>query len=88
MTIPTAPHPAAAPNQAPDPAPPKRSRVAAALGALACALCCAVPLLAAAGVLTGVAAVVLQQALFGVGAGLLLAAAGMWWLHRRRTVRG
>ena len=70
-----------------DNTPPTRSKVAGALAALACAVCCAIPLLIAAGVLTGAGAVLLRQTLLAVAAGLAVAALGMWWLHRRRSAR-
>lgn len=70
-----------------DNAPPTRSKVTGGLAALACAACCAIPLLIAAGVLTGAGAAVLEQTLLAVAAGLAVLALGMWWLHRRRTAR-
>jgi mercuric ion transport protein len=66
---------------------PRRSRVTGGLAVLACAACCAVPLLVAAGVLTGAGAAILQKTLVAVAAGLLTLALGMWWLHRRRSAR-
>jgi mercuric ion transport protein len=65
--------------------PPTRSKVTGGLAALACALCCAIPLLIAAGILTGAGAAVLEQTLLMVAAGLTVLALGMWWLHRRRA---
>ncbi len=65
-------------------APPRRSKVAGGLAALACATCCALPLLIAAGVLTGAGAALLEKTLLAVAAGLVVLALGMWWLHRRR----
>ena len=66
-----------------DNAPPRRSKVTGGLAALACAACCALPLLIAAGVLTGAGAAILEKALLAVAAGLAVLALGMWWLHRR-----
>ena len=68
-------------------APPVRSKVTGALAALACAACCALPLLIAAGVLTGAGAAILERTVLAVAAGLAALALGMWWLHRRRTAR-
>src|SRR5687767_9157132 len=68
-----------------DNSPPTRSKVTGGLAAFACAVCCALPLLIAAGVLTGAGAAILQQTLLAVAAGLAVIALGMWWLHRRRT---
>ncbi|WP_182873493.1 hypothetical protein [Microbispora sp. H10670] len=65
--------------------PPLLSKVAAVLAVLACAACCALPVLIGAGLLTGAGAALAEQALLTV-AGLLMAAAGMWWLHRRTTM--
>jgi drug/metabolite transporter (DMT)-like permease len=70
-----------------DNAPPTRSKVTGALAALACAACCAIPLLIAAGVLTGAGAAVLNQTLLAIAAVLAALALGMWWLHRRRAAR-
>jgi high-affinity Fe2+/Pb2+ permease len=70
-----------------DPAPPRRSKVAGGLAALACAACCALPLLIAAGVLTGAGAAIAEKTLLAVAAGLMALALGMWWLHRRRGAR-
>ena len=67
--------------------PPMRSKVTGALAALACAACCAIPLLIAAGVVTGAGAAVLQQTLLGVSACLAVLALGLWWWHRRRNAR-
>jgi mercuric ion transport protein len=66
-----------------DTAPPTRSKITGALAALACAACCALPLLIAAGVLTGAGAAILRQTLLAVAAGLAVLALGMWWWHRR-----
>jgi mercuric ion transport protein len=68
-------------------APPARSKVTGGLAALACAACCAIPLLIAAGVLSGAGAAILQRTLVAVAAGLAVLAVGMWWLHRRQTRR-
>ncbi|MEV4276486.1 hypothetical protein [Actinoplanes xinjiangensis] len=65
-----------------DTAPPRSSKVTGALAALACAACCALPLLIAAGVLTGAGAAVLEKTLLGVAAGLAVLALGTWWRHR------
>jgi mercuric ion transport protein len=66
--------------------PPTRSKVMGVLAAVACVACSVLPFLIAAGVLTSAGAVIVESALLG-SAGLMLAAgAGMWWLHRRRTV--
>ncbi|MEV6596948.1 hypothetical protein AB0M36_08815 [Actinoplanes sp. NPDC051346] len=70
-----------------DNAPPKRSQVTAGLAALACAACCALPLLIAAGLLTGAGATLVENVLLGVSGALVAAAATMWWLHRRRSAR-
>jgi hypothetical protein len=70
-----------------DNTPPTRSKVTGGLAALACAACCALPVLIAAGVLTGAGAAVLEKTLLAVAAGLGTAALGMWWLHRRRSAR-
>ena len=67
--------------------PPRRSRVTGGLAALACAACCALPLLIAAGVLTGAGAAILEKTLLAVSAGLVVLALGMWWLHRRRNAQ-
>jgi len=67
--------------------PPTRTKVTGALAVLACAACCAIPVLIAAGVLTGAGAAILEQTLLAVAAGLAVAALGMWWLHRRRSAR-
>ncbi|GLX11639.1 hypothetical protein [Microbispora sp. NBRC 16548] len=67
--------------------PPLRSKVAAALAALACAACCALPMLIGAGLLTGAGAALAEQTLLTVAGVLVAAAAGMWWLHRRRASR-
>jgi hypothetical protein len=64
--------------------PPARSKVAGALAALACAAACALPLLVAAGLLTGATAAVLQNTLIAGAAVLVSIALGAWWLHRRR----
>jgi cadmium resistance protein CadD (predicted permease) len=45
------------------------------------------PLLVAAGVLTGAGAALLQQTMLAGAMGLLVLALGMWWLHRRSTRR-
>nr|WP_221382051.1 hypothetical protein [Actinoplanes polyasparticus] len=70
-----------------DNAPPRRSKVTGGLAALACAACCALPLLIAAGVLTGAGAAILERTLLAVAAGLAVLALSMWWLHRRRNAR-
>ncbi|MGN9910155.1 hypothetical protein ACTMTJ_21635 [Phytohabitans sp. LJ34] len=70
-----------------DNAPPTRSKVTGALAALACAACCALPVLVAAGVLTGAGAALARNMLVAVAAVLGTAALGMWWLHRRRGAR-
>jgi hypothetical protein len=67
--------------------PPTRSKFTGGLAALACAACCALPLLIAAGVLTGAGAAILQKTLLAVSAGLVVLALAMWWLHRRRTAQ-
>ncbi|HYN94736.1 MAG TPA: hypothetical protein VES42_12880 [Pilimelia sp.] len=88
MSLPTPPT-ATSPGQHPavkvDSAPPTRSKVTGALAAGACAACCALPLLVAAGVLTGAGAVIAERTLLAVTAGLVALALGMWWLHRRRS---
>ena len=68
-------------------APPRRSKVAGGLALFACAACCALPLLIAAGVLTGAGAAVLEQPLLAVAAAVAVLALGMWLLHRRRSAR-
>lgn len=70
-----------------DTLPPTRSKITGGLAALACAACCAIPLLIAAGLVTGAGAAVLKHTLLAVAAGLAVAALGMWWLHRRRSAR-
>ena len=67
--------------------PPCRSRITGGLAVLACAACCAIPLLIAAGVLTGADAAILEKTLLAAAAGLVALALGMWWLHRRRSAR-
>ncbi|WP_328474537.1 hypothetical protein OHA21_15435 [Actinoplanes sp. NBC_00393] len=74
-------------HQHADNSPPRRSRIAGGLAALACAACCALPLLIAAGVLTGAGAALLEKTLLAVAAGLTALALGMWWLHRHRSAR-
>jgi mercuric ion transport protein len=76
-------------HQAPvtDNTPPRRSKVTGGLAALACAACCALPVLIAAGVLTGAGAAILEKTLLAVAAGLAALALGMWWLHRRRAAQ-
>jgi hypothetical protein len=69
-----------------DNAPPRRSKVTGGLAALACAACCALPVLIAAGVLTGAGAAILEKTLLAA-AGLAALALGMWWLHHRGTAR-
>ena len=70
-----------------DDAPPTRSKVTGGLAALACAACCAIPLLIAAGIVTGASAAILEKTFLAVAVGLAVAALGMWWLHRRRSAR-
>ena len=70
-----------------DTRPPTRSKVTGTLAALACAACCALPLLIAAGILTGAGAAILEKTLIAGAAILGAAALGMWWLHRRRSAR-
>ena len=67
--------------------PPRRSKVTGGLAVLACAACCALPVLIAAGVLTGAGAAILEKTLLAVAAGLAALALGMWWLHRRRSAQ-
>ena len=55
----------------------------AALGISGCVLCCALPLLLAAGVVTGSAAAMLADWLPGVAAALVAAAALTWWWTSR-----
>ena len=59
----------------------------AMLGISGCVLCCALPILLAAGVLTGSAAAFLADWLPGVAAGLIAAAAVAWWWTSRRRHR-
>ncbi|MDI6102730.1 hypothetical protein QLQ12_29335 [Actinoplanes sp. NEAU-A12] len=91
MSMPGQPPLTRAPHQHTPPTvdntPPTRSKVTGGLAALACAACCAIPLLIAAGVLTGAGAAVLEQTLLAVATGLTVLALGMWWLHRRRNTR-
>lgn len=68
-------------------APPTRSKVTGALAALACAACCALPVLVAAGLLTGAGAAIARDALVAATAILATAALAMWWLHRHRSIR-
>jgi mercuric ion transport protein len=57
----------------------------ALLGIGGCALCCALPLLLAAGVLSGGVATLLADWMPGVAAALVAAAAlAWWWVSRRR----
>ena len=65
--------------------PPTRSKVTAGLAALACVACCALPILIAAGLLTGAGAGLAQNLLIASAGVLFAAAAFMWWLHRRRA---
>jgi hypothetical protein len=65
--------------------PPTRSKVTAALAGLACAACCALPVLIAAGVLTGAGAALTRNVLLATSGVLVAAAGGMWWLHGRRS---
>ena len=85
------PLPSPTPTEHPAPgidnAPPRRSKVTGGLAALACAACCALPVLIAAGVLTGAGAAILEKTLLAVAAGLAVLALGMWWLHRRRAAQ-
>ncbi|MEU9885904.1 hypothetical protein [Sphaerisporangium sp. NPDC051011] len=67
--------------------PPRRSKVVATLAVLACAACCALPVLIGAGLLTGAGAALAEQVLPAMAGLLVAAAAGMWWLHRRKTAR-
>ena len=83
----SSPIPTGHPAPVTDNAPPRRSRVTGGLAALACAACCALPVLIAAGVLTGAGAALLEKALLAVAAGLAALALGMWWLHRRRAAQ-
>lgn len=90
MSRPTAQPVQLTPRHAPpvvDNAPPTRSKVTGALAALACAACCALPLLIAAGVLTGAGAAIARNTLIAVAAVLATAALGTWWLHQRRNAR-
>ena len=88
MSLPLpSPTPTGHPAPAVDTAPPRRSKVTGGLAALACAACCALPVLIAVGVLTGAGAAILEKTLLAVAAGLAALATGMWWLHRRRSVR-
>jgi hypothetical protein len=70
-----------------DNAPPTRSKVAGILAGVACAACCAIPLLIAAGVLTGAGAAIMEKTLYAVAAGFVVLALSMWWLHRRNSAR-
>lgn len=81
------PTPTRHPTPGIDNAPPRRSKVTGGLAALACAACCALPVLIAAGVLTGAGAAILEKGLLAVAAGLATLALGMWWLHRRRAAQ-
>jgi len=53
------------------------------MAGLACAACCALPLLIAAGVLGGTAAIALARHMTTIAAVLALAAAGAWWWRSR-----
>jgi mercuric ion transport protein len=55
------------------------------LTALACVLCCVVPILLAAGVLSGVGWAVAGRVLPGVAVALAAATGLAWWLSRRRV---
>ncbi|MGP3962737.1 hypothetical protein ACTWPT_42770 [Nonomuraea sp. 3N208] len=44
-------------------------------------------MLIGAGLLTGAGAALAEQTLLAVAGLLIATAAGMWWLHRRRTAR-
>lgn len=70
-----------------DNAPPTRSKVAGILAGVACAACCAIPLLIAAGVLTGAGAAIMEKTLYAVAAGFVVLALSTWWLHRRNSAR-
>jgi hypothetical protein len=72
------------------PHPTDRTRAAlpsglALLGIGGCALCCAVPLLLAAGVLSGGVAAALSDWMPGIAAALLATAGLAWWNLRRRA---
>ncbi|MEV6299242.1 hypothetical protein AB0M02_07535 [Actinoplanes sp. NPDC051861] len=66
---------------------PRRSQITGALAVFACAACCTLPLLIAAGLLTGAGAGILEKTLLAVAAGLAALALTMWWLHRRRSAQ-
>jgi mercuric ion transport protein len=54
------------------------------LAGLACAACCAIPLLVAAGVLSGVGWAAVGVWLPGIAVALAALAGGAWWWARRR----
>jgi hypothetical protein len=81
------PTPTRHPASGTDNAPPRTSKVTGGLAALACAACCALPLLIAAGLLTGAGAALLEKTLLAVAAGLAALVLGMWWLHLRRSAQ-
>ncbi|MFI7025113.1 hypothetical protein ACIBMZ_20590 [Micromonospora sp. NPDC049900] len=64
---------------------PTGSKVTGGLAVLACAACCAIPLLIAAGIITGAGAAILEKSLLAGAAGLATLAVTIWWLHRRRA---
>jgi hypothetical protein len=68
--------------------PPRQSKITGWLAALACAACCAIPVLIAAGILTGTGTAILEQTLLAIAALLATAALGTWWWHRRRQAAG
>ena len=66
---------------------PPGSKLSGSTALLACAACCALPLLLAAGLLTGIGAAVLERTLVVVAAGLAVVALGLSGLRLRRRSR-
>jgi mercuric ion transport protein len=54
------------------------------LAGLACAACCAIPVLLAAGVLSGAGWAAAGAWMPGIAVALIALAAGAWWVSRRR----
>jgi hypothetical protein len=58
------------------------------LAGIACAACCIVPLLLAAGVLSGAGWAAIGSWMPGIAVALAAAAGGAWWVSRRRHSAG